>query len=65
MKLPNSIGHRIVFDQELQDWLNNSAMVFALDVDHRKGCKSVAAILHYSGLEMTHYKTDYLVKDEE
>jgi len=45
MKLPNTVGHRLVFEPAMQRWLNHSTMVFAMDVHHRKGYKSVASIL--------------------
>lgn len=37
MKLPNSIGHRVLFDTDLSKWLNGSTMVFAMDVYQKKG----------------------------
>lgn len=44
-KLPNNIGHKILFDSDISRWLSGSTMVFAMDVEHRKGFKSVACIL--------------------
>jgi len=58
MKLPNNVGHRVVFDGEMSKWLNHSTMVFAMDVCHRKGSKSVAAILSYNSADMTVFRTE-------
>jgi len=46
-------------------WLDNSTMIFAYDVCHRKGHKSVAALLSYLDPEFTTFRSEYLIKDEE
>lgn len=65
MKLPNTIGHKINFDNTMTKWLNGQTMVFAMDVHHKKGYKSVASILSYNSQDMTVFRTEYIVKDEE
>jgi len=45
MKLPNTIGHKLNFDPSMTRWLGGKTMVFAMDVHHRRGHKSVAAVL--------------------
>mmetsp|Transcript_16406 Transcript_16406/g.13451 ORF Transcript_16406/g.13451 Transcript_16406/m.13451 type:complete len:505 (-) Transcript_16406:439-1953(-) len=65
MKLPNNIGHKLVFDERLGRWIGNSTMIFSLDYEARKGYKTVAALLSYLSPDFTAFRTDYIVKDDE
>lgn len=63
LKLPNSFGHKIVFDTELKNWLNESTMIMAMDTFSRQNYKTTSVILSYADSNYTLFNSNFFVRN--